>query len=57
MRALHHGVIHTLSVLADAAQISVLVVLRWVFGTLVGFYCSKMHFSCLVDFDYWEQSK
>lgn len=55
--ALHHVVVRTLSVLVDTLQISLLVALHCVFGVPVGFYCSKMHFSFLVDFDYWEQTK
>lgn len=52
MGALHNGIVHTLSVLAGASQISLLIALLLVFGIAVGFYCSKTHFSCLVDFDY-----
>ena len=39
MGPLHHGVVHTLSVLVDAPQISLLVALLRVFGVPVGFYC------------------
>lgn len=55
--ALYHVVGCTFSVLVDAPQISLLVALLRVFGVSVGFCCLKMHFSCPVDFDSWEQTK